>query len=126
SCTGIAGQNVGLTATTAIILETLGAAAARLLHPIEAAEPVESTAGAPDVLDTVLTHIGEFDSRQLARRMAGQGAAVRSDGKKDIPPAAHAGFGAGFIVIGHDVDQFHALTKPLPVFVGDLFGMCQL
>src|SRR3569833_274625 len=68
---GIAGKEVRLAAAAPEIARFLRATAARLLHPLVAAEAIESLRVIPDRSHRLRAHIRKCETRQHARGMAG-------------------------------------------------------
>ncbi|VVN15045.1 hypothetical protein PS659_04072 [Pseudomonas fluorescens] len=104
------------------------AGAAWLLHPVITAKTIEAERVVPDVLDTVLAHVGKLH-RQLPGAVARQGRAVGGDVEKQVGPAVHAGLGTLFVVVRGDEDQLARVAlgfKAFAVFIGDALGTLQL
>ncbi len=78
----IARKKIGLATAAAQVLELLGTAAARLLHPPGAAKPVEAVRFVPDRPHVQIAHVRERQPRQHLGRMARQRGAVRRDGQE--------------------------------------------
>ncbi|MNN65367.1 hypothetical protein D3C81_1808650 [compost metagenome] len=125
---GIAGEHEGLAATATEVTVLLVTGAARLGHPGVAAVAVESERLEPDVLQAVLTHVGELH-RQLPGAMTRQRGAVRGDVEKQLAPAAHARLRPLLVIVRGDEDQLAwvLLRRQLgPPLVSDALGALQL
>src|SRR5262249_60772442 len=90
---GIAGEQEGLAAAAAEILVPPRATAARLAHPVGAAEGAEGRGVAPDIGERVVAHRPELEPGDGFRRMARQHAAGRRDVERAPAPAADTGLG---------------------------------
>ena len=110
---GVTGQQVRLAAATAEVPGSFRTAATGLLHPRLAAKTVEGRRVIPDGADVRLTHIGELQSRQHARRVTGHGRAVGRDGEKYRPQAVHARLGPGLEVVRHHEIDLHPAADAL-------------
>src|SRR6202140_4795135 len=110
---GVTGQQVRLAAATAEVPGSFRTAATGLLHPRLAAKTVEGRRVIPDGADVRLTHIGELQSRQHARRVTGQAGTAGRDPDKYLPQAAHAGLGPGLEVVRHHEIDLHPAADAL-------------
>jgi len=122
----IAGEQVGLTAATAVIDMALVAAAARLAHPAVAAKCVERVAVVPDLLQRALAHVRQREPRQRTRGMTRQRGAVRCDAEEHRAPPVHARLRPLLEVVGHDEQDLATLADELPVAVHRLLRIAQL
>src|SRR5919206_5160760 len=107
----IARERERLTTAAAEILPPPWTARARLLHPIGAAEGLKRRRVLPDILDRMLAHRPEFETRNGFCRMAWQHLAGRRHVERAPAPAADARFGKARIIIRDDrVDDDRALV----------------
>src|SRR5262249_21687103 len=97
---GVAGQQEGLTTTAAEVDLAPVAAPTRFRHPVGAAKTLEYGSIKPDVFERAFADIGKRQSRNLARRLAGQDSAVGRHGQEDAAPAVQTGLGIVLKVIG--------------------------
>src|SRR5271167_4532401 len=104
----IAGQGKGLAAASAKILEAPVAASTRFWHPVEASELVKGGGLAPYPAQAIVSHVLEVERTNGAGRRTRECRAVGGDDEVNLPPAAHAGLGEGFVVIGPDPDKLHS------------------
>ena len=121
---GAAGQHKGLTAAAAEVFLFFITGAARLRHPVIPAITVEAERVIPDRFQTLLQHRRERH-RQLARAVARQRSAFRSDAEENRSPAAHTAFRAFLVIVRGDEQQVGEVTAGghfLPVIGDHLLG----
>src|SRR5947209_1445613 len=98
----IAGDGEGLAAAAAEVLIALGARAARLLHPVEAAECHEGGRVVPDIGERMLAHVPEIEPRNALGRVAWQHLTGRRNVERTPSPAADASLRKARVVVRHD------------------------
>src|SRR5450631_4032188 len=97
----VARNQEGLATAAAEILLAAGAALARLLHPVGAAERYERGRGSPDVGQRVLAHGPELEPGYDLGGVAWQHAACRRDIERAATPSADAGLGEARVIVRH-------------------------
>src|SRR5271170_6984217 len=95
----VARDEEGLAAAAAEVLAAVRAGFARLLHPVGTAECRKGRRRLPDIVESMLAYVPEFEARNDLRRMAGQCLARRRDIERTATPAAHAGLRKTRIII---------------------------
>ena len=58
--------------------------------------------------------------------VAGQRRAIWRDGQENIAPAIHAFLGPGFVIVGHDEEDFEFVAQLGAVFIRHPFSTFQL
>ena len=103
----IARERESLTAAAAEIDVLARTAAARLLHPLVAAEGAEGARLLPDPADAVLAHVVEAERRDLRRGVTGHRASVGGDHEIEISPPTLTRLGELAVIVREHVDDLH-------------------
>ena len=78
---------------------------ARLLHPLFAAEFLESFGIFPNLAHAAVLHVFKLQARDDCGGVAGKRVAARRDEHELAAPAAYTGFGIFRVIVRHDKEQ---------------------
>src|SRR5258708_16625391 len=96
----VSGEQESLAAASAKILCALVATAAGLGHPVFAPKALERGRVSPDVFESLLADVFEFESGNHFRGVARKHFACGIDEHQSASPTAHAGFGKTGVIVG--------------------------
>src|SRR4051812_36481965 len=98
-------KRLAAAATPVLLLPPERARAARLLHPVRAAEVGERVGLVPDPVERAVAHVGELEARDRRRGLAWECLAVGRDDDRGAPPTAHAGLRQVLMDVGEDPED---------------------